>query len=115
MLSTPAVRNGGACGAAIRAARVLKHMPAPRSSSNTSVPRPPPPSGHAPWDTSVKHDTTVGNDPNPSRLTDGPDMHSGKAPGARRVVVRRSQNMNAIMILNDAPVAEIILRPQRSK
>jgi hypothetical protein len=29
-------------------------------------------------------------------------------PGARRVVVRRSQNMNAIMILNDAPGAEII-------
>jgi len=29
-------------------------------------------------------------------------------PGARQVVVRRSQNMNAIMILNDAPVAEII-------
>jgi hypothetical protein len=66
------VRNGGACGAAIRAARVLKHMPAPKSSSNTSVPRPPLPSGHAPWDTSVEHDTTVGNDPNPSQLTDGP-------------------------------------------
>src|ERR1700732_1295331 len=71
-LSAPAVRNGGACGAAIRAARVLKHMPAPRSSSNTFVPRPPLPSGHAPWDTSAEHDTTVGNDPNPSQLTDGP-------------------------------------------
>ena len=30
-LSAPAVRNGGACAAAIRAARMLKHMPAPRS------------------------------------------------------------------------------------
>ena len=60
-----------ACCAAIRAARVLKPMPAPRSSNNTSVTRPPPVSG-PPWDTSVKHDTTVGNDPNPSQLTDGP-------------------------------------------
>ena len=32
-LSALAVRNGGACGAAIRGARVLKHVSAPRSSS----------------------------------------------------------------------------------
>jgi len=83
-LSATAVRNGGACGAAIRAARVLKHMPAPRSNNNTWVPRPPPPSGHAPWNTSVKHDTTVGNEPNPSQPTDGPDIHSGKANASWR-------------------------------